>query len=177
MVLTDSGCAGYLHELHYARVAHKPYSVGDVDDPLVGITVCAYHDDEEIAKLQKRVFYKNLDHELQLQYGDDKIDFEEMKNRVVKMFSELFRGSGKGIGNWPNSTAYYAVDVIFDSQGIDETEIKFVPQPKLVEVNFLGDWHGAANAVDDISVYHQWCHDVVSTLATNELPLDRLIKL
>jgi len=180
----------YLHEFHFARLAPKPYDIDQITDPLVGLTVCAYDEDETIANQQERVLYSHLPEELNQQYCNHarKIDCVAMQAKVVAMFSELFSKAGQGIGTWPNSTAYYSVDVIFDAQDMnanddekEEAAAMFVPQPKLVEVNFLGDWHGPAAAVgEDVGLYHQWATDIVSTLVnthTKDLPVERLIKL
>lgn len=170
----------YTHQIRYGRLANKPYSVKDLDDFQVALTVCAYDEDEEIANKQERVYYTDLEKCMEEQYGPNKIDVEEMHNRTVKMLRELFTGAGKEIGTWPNSSAYYAVDLIYEGPPCGYTE-KFTPQPKLLEVNFMGDWHGVEAAVgDQLPLYHQWATDLFLTLAypnANALPNNRLIKL
>eukprot|EP01039_Chlorochromonas_danica_P008757 gene8756-9656_t len=170
----------YTHQIRYGRLANKPYSVKDLGDWQVALTVCAYDEDEEIANKQERAFYTDLEKNMEEQYGPNKIDIEEMHHRTLKMLRELFTGAGKEIGTWPNSSAYYAVDLIYEGPPSGYTE-KFTPQPKLLEVNFMGDWHGVESAVgDQLPLYHQWATDLYLALAypnSNALPNDRLIRL
>lgn len=177
----------YLHELSYSRLSYSPYSNDQLHDPRVSITVCAYDDNEEIASAQDRILHTKMQEELDKQYGEGNVDWSDMKSRTVQMLSELFRGAGKAVGQWPNSSAYYSVDVIYDFN--DESKLqnkregegnKQIAKPRLLEVNFLGDWHGVdATVEDDRELYFQWATDVMTTLTLPEdkLPLSRLMKL
>lgn len=81
-----------------------------------------------------------------------KWDIVELKLRG--MLREVFSSFGPSVGHWPRSSAYYAVDVILDededdegngvgSDGTDEgIVIGKIPEPKLLEINFMGDWNG-----------------------------------
>uniref|UniRef100_A0A7S3H541 Uncharacterized protein n=1 Tax=Spumella elongata TaxID=89044 RepID=A0A7S3H541_9STRA len=102
----------------------------------------------------------------------------------------MFRGAATSIGNWPQSSAYYSVDVIFDNaaqhakesnstDSVEHAEKSFIPVPKLVEVNFMGDWHGLEAAVHRRADYEQWSTDLITVLATkrNVSHNDRLIAL
>jgi hypothetical protein len=156
-------------------------------DPKVAITVNAYDEDEEIANNQGRVHQLHIQEELDKQYGEGVFDWCEIRGKTTQLLSELFRGAAKSIGQWPNSSAYYSVDIIYDlNNGEECVEERMVAggkrqaYPKLIEVNFMGDWHGALGAVEgDQEKFFQWATDVLSVLALpqNELPLSRLTKL
>ena len=80
------------------------------------------------------------------------------------MFSQLFRGVAPLVGTWPQSRAYYAVDVV-----IDDSDRK-APQPKLCEVNFMGNFGAlrvAAEQAGRIDLYHEWANDLMLALATD----------
>ena len=58
---------------------------------------------------------------------------------------EVFGGLAPLVGHWPRSSAYYAVDVLFDNAAnVDNDDFSrkpfATPVPKLVEINFMGDW-------------------------------------
>jgi hypothetical protein len=40
-----------------------------------------------------------------------------------------------------------------------------LPQPKLVEINFMGDWKGAEAAAESEEEFHQWVSDLITCLA------------
>lgn len=169
----------YVHQLRYARLANKAYHAEQLYDQEVVMSVTCHHDDEEIANKQERVHWTNMPEELEKQYGVEALDIPNLNRKTEQLLSELFGNAGRCIGQWPNSSAYYAVDIIYDaaevvyataeSKATGETPIRSTPQPKLVEVSFLGDWHGVEVAVENIdhSLYHQFANDVLLTLATN----------
>eukprot|EP01031_Cornospumella_fuschlensis_P030083 gene30083-36334_t len=171
--------AAYVHELHYARLANKPYSADKIDDMEVALTVAAYHEDESIASLQERVFHTDMQAELDKQYGEGAVDAQLMVQHTVQAFRELFRGAGQEIGCWPNSSAYYGVDVMYECPAAGAGAGGFVPVPKILEVNFMGDWHGVEVAVgDDHDKFIEWANDVFMVLAHPTLiPSSRLTKL
>lgn len=107
------------------------------------------------------------------------------------LLRDLFRGAAGSIGEWPQCSAYYSVDVIFDNAAqhistsasspaaaVDGREdsgenkadppfpLSFTPVPKLVEVNFMGDWHGVEAGVHGRADYEQWAGDLITVLAT-----------
>lgn len=154
-------------------------------DPQVSITVSAYSEDQSIAELQDRLFYDDL--QVALEEEHTGIDCEGMVQQTHTMLRELFRGAASSIGEWPQSSAYYSIDVIFDNaaqhssndRDVQSVGEAFVPVPKLVEVNFMGDWHGLEAAVHHRSQYEQWAADLITVLATKQDvgDNDRLIAL
>jgi hypothetical protein len=166
----------YVHELFYARLANKQYSIEELMDNEVAITVNAYAEDIEIANKQQRIFHHNLEAELKSSYSN--LNFKAMIKNSHTLLGELFGGAANSIGSWPNSSAYYSVDIIFDTsdaellsdnekadKSINESIV--VPSSKLIEVNFMGDWHSVEIAVDKKEQYEQWANDLVTVLATN----------
>lgn len=166
----------YVPVLHYARLANKPYSMKELDNREVALTVSCYDEDETIANAQERRFHTEFQSCLDTQYGEGVIDTSAMWTRTLEMLRELFgTAAAKEIGSWPNSSAYYGVDVIYDAAELTTateqgaTITGFVPQPKLLEVNFLGDWHGVEVAVnDDKELYHDWVRDLLQVLVMSE---------
>jgi hypothetical protein len=165
----------YLHQLRYARLANKEYQPDQLYDQEVVMSVTCHHDDEEIANKQERVLYLEMDQELSKQYGEETLNLPKMHKKVEELMSEFFGNAGRSIGQWPNSSAYYAVDIIFDAEQIvfphlaPPQEGGLVPQPKLLEVSFLGDWHGVEAAVEHQypEMYQHFTNDVLLTLATD----------
>lgn len=101
------------------------------------LTVNAYNDDEEIANKQTRIFREDLKRELIEENPD--LDHPAMMKGLEDMMRELFGGLAPSIGSWPASSAYYAVDVIFDANESSRSpQGSFIPQAKLLEVNFMG---------------------------------------
>lgn len=167
--------------MHYARLANKPYSIDKLDDQEIALTVSAYHEDEAIANAQERRFHTELDDCFVAQYGEGVIDTNGMWSSTLQLLRELFgTGAAKEIGTWPNSSAYYGVDIIFDAAQLTLSSIDgvqgFIPQPKLLEVNFLGDWHGVEVAVGDKKeLYHEWVRDLLQVLVlTNHCSVEDL---
>ncbi len=164
-----------MHTLYYARLANKPYSMDQLTDPEVSITVSAYSEDKAVAEQQARLL--NVDLQAALEEEHAGIDYPGMVKEMHTMLKELFRGAASSIGNWPQSSAYYSVDVIFDNAAqhastVDSTDPanraskSFIPVPKLVEVNFMGDWHGLEAAVHRRADYEEWSTDLITVLAT-----------
>ena len=167
--------SAYVHTLYYARLANKPYNIAQLSDPEVAVTVSAYSEDQAIAEQQARLL--NVDLQTALEEEHPHIDYPGMINEMHTMLRELFRGAASSIGNWPQSSAYYSVDVIFDnaaqhlsaetSEGsVAHPAVSFIPVPKLVEVNFKGDWHPLEAAVHSRADYEQWSTDLITVLAT-----------
>ena len=192
LFINISTLTGFTHSLCYARLAVKPYDVGLLVDPLISITVCAYDEDDSVAGLQDRLLHTDMQSELDAQYGPGAVDWAALRLRTDAMLSELFRAAGRAIGQWPNSVAYYSVDVIYEldentadtNVTADDTgavgEGKLSVQPKLIEVNFMGDWHGVEAAVrNERILYLQWARDLVRTLVfpSEEVPHERVYSL
>lgn len=179
----------YTHALYYARLANKAYDETRLRDPEVSITVSAYDEDQAIADRQERLL--NVDLRAALEQDHPGINYEGMEGEMRRLLSELFRGAAGSIGQWPQSSAYYSVDVIFDNaaqcaknssgdkssapNSNDDSQVKgeesgysFTPVPKLVEVNFMGDWHGVEAAVHQPGDYHEWATDLLTVLATTQ---------
>jgi hypothetical protein len=178
-----------MHELCYARLANKEYHPDQLYDQEIVMSVTCYHDDEEIADKQERVLYLQMNEVLEEQYGDKKLDLPEMHKKTLQLLSEFFQNAGRSIGQWPNSSAYYAVDIIYDAHEIvfspeeKESGVRITPLPKLLEVSFLGDWHGVevTTAEEEIGengtkkkkkkkknvLYEQFANDLLFTIATD----------
>ena len=171
-----------MHHLFYARLANKPYSVDQLHDDKVAITVCAYDEDETIASMQERMLNVDMKKELEKQYPG--LRYDDMIERTYDLLSDLFGKAAASIGEWPQSSAYYSIDVIFDTskcslrsadgevaQSVFDNNLlndALTPQPKLLEVNFMGDWHGVEAAVHRREDYEQWVSDLVTVIATND---------
>lgn len=170
-----------MHELHYARLANKPFAPDRLDDMEVALTVSAYHEDETIANQQERVHHTEMQAELDKQYGEGVVDAQLMTQRTLQALRELFRGAAQEIGHWPNSSAYYGVDVMYECPSVSSAAAaRMEPVPKILEVNFMGDWHGVEAAVgDDHDKYIEWANDVFLVLCqpTSDIPASRLTKL
>lgn len=136
-----------------------------IDDMEVALTVSAYHEDESIANQQERVYHTDFQAELDLQYGEGVVDAKQMTKHTIQAFSELFRGAEQEIGHWPNSSAYYGVDVMYECP-TGSSAHGLVPVPKILEVNFMGDWHGVEVAVgSDCEKFVEWANDLYLVLA------------
>ena len=77
-------------------------------------------------------------------------DWAYMEQGLRQMLFELFSGVGASVGRWPQSSAYYAVDVVFDSSTAR-------PLPKLLEVNYMGDLKGVHLCSASEDAYHTVC--------------------
>lgn len=160
----------YVHNLFYARLANKVYDVTKVKDNEVMLTVNCYSEDEDIANKQQRLTRNNLKIALENEYKDSLNWEQDSIESMYTLLTEFFGGVARSIGSWPNSRAYYAVDIIFDHS--DE-----IPMPYLVECNFMGDWHGMQNAFEPDD-YHQWVNDILLSLASkDELDSSKFRKL
>ena len=128
--------------------------------------------------------------ELDKEYGPGAVNWNDLRLQTNNMLSELFRAAGRAIGQWPNSAAYYSVDVIYDvnrentnegiGSGAESHHDMLNIQPKLIEVNFMGDWHGVENAVGSHhELYWEWAGDLVRTLVfpAEEVPSERVLLL
>lgn len=174
----------FVPHLHYARLANKPYSLDQLDDHQIALTVSAYNEDESIASAQERCFHTELPAAVARQYGAGVIDTDAMWQRTLTVLKDLFgTAAAKEIGCWPHSSAYYSVDIIYDAaemilqqQKTPEVPVtNFVPQPKVLEVNFMGDWHGVENAATDKQFFHEWIEDLMKVVVlTDEVTVDAL---
>lgn len=171
--------SAYMHSMFYARIAVKPYDSNQLDDSLVAITVCGYDEDEELAAQQIRMNKQELQCQLEQDYPA--LNWDKMVDEMRGVLSELFGSVGPSIGHWPQCSAYYGVDVIFDASEEQQThrvvkqqeefeiaERVFVPQPKLLEVNFMADWAGVEKICEDRAEFQQWMRDVVAVTGTRE---------
>lgn len=130
------------------------------------MTVCAYDEDEDVANKQERVFHSNMQIELDNQYGPGKANFKQMLDDTHNLFRELFQGAANSIGIWPNSRAYYSVDIIYDASPMKDG---LNPAVKIVECNFLGDWNGVEEAVKpNREQLYEWADDLITVLATDQ---------
>ena len=159
----------YVHNLFYARLANKAYDINKIKDNEVMLTVNCYSDNEDIANKQQRLTREKLKIALESEY--EGLNWEEESiERMYTLLAEFFGGVSSSIGSWPNSRAYYAVDIIFD-------HTNQIPMPYLVEVNFMGDLHGMENAFEPDD-YHSWVNDMILALALkDELDSSRFRKL
>jgi len=162
----------YLHQLFYARLANKPYDVGNLRDQEVSLTVSAYRSNQAVSARQERLLADELQQQLMLE--DPQLDFRKhVQEKCYRLLCELFGGVARSVGHWPCSSAYYSVDVILDDQercskksaAVGEEE-DIGPSPKLIEVNYMGDWLGV-KAVAPPELYQQWAQDLLEVLATN----------
>ena len=160
----------YVHNFYYARLANKPYDITQVRDNEIMLTVNCYSEIEDIANRQQRMTKENLKINFETEY--DGLKWDDCIESMYTLLHELFYGVKESIGEWPNSRAYYAVDIIFDHSNP-------IPVPKLVEVNFIGDWHGVLSSVEgDIEKFYQWCNDILKSLTTtDELDSNKFRKL
>lgn len=142
---------GYMCNLFYARLANKPYDAKNLSDNEVALTVNCYNEDDEIASRQMRMNRAEIKDAMMQEYPW--IDFEIMiVGQIESLLSELFSGVASSVGNWPSSSAYYAVDIIFDTEpSTEEVAVEsvfsssssslhhqFLPVAKLLEVNYMG---------------------------------------
>lgn len=131
-----------MHELFFARLANREYDPALVgEDEQVALTVCAYSEDENIASLQERLFRG------QLRYALAKEGFHNWDKLVIScrtLCRELFQSAAPSIGVWPRSAAYYSLDVILEVDDIGRTNSEVTP--RLLEVNFMGDWSALKTA-------------------------------
>jgi hypothetical protein len=133
-----------MHELFYARLANEEYDIAQVEaNTEVSLTVSAYSDNHSIANKQTRLSRRQLRHTLESEYQrSDGFDWFRLLASVRNVCGELFGRAASSIGEWPRSSAYYGLDIMFDSS----SENRFY-DPKLLEVNFMGDWDGPLHAV------------------------------
>jgi len=164
----------YMHQLYYARLANKPYDVSNLCDQEVSLTVSSYRSNLVESAKQERLMAEELQ-DLLIQ-EDPQLDYHKhIHEKCYRLLCELFGGVARSVGRWPCSSAYYSVDVILDDQqrcsrksvgGYEEEEVDVGPSPKLIEVNYMGDWLGV-KAVAPLESYNQWAQDLLEVLATN----------
>lgn len=137
-----------------------------------------YDDDVEVAERQERRFFDEFPKCLTDQYGVGVVDTEGMWRKTLELLTDVFGTAGRQeIGNWPNSCAYYSVDVIYDATGLETSgSMGFVPQPKLLEINFMGDWHGVETALHhDQARFYAWIRDLLDVLVfTDRVSVEEL---
>lgn len=161
----------YMHTLFYARLANKLYNVKEIVDQEVVLTVSAYNEDMDIANKQTRMTSEDL--KSQLIQENPSLDYDAMILTMQDMVKDLFSSVATSIGEWPQCSAYYGVDAIFDHH------CDLRPQAKLIEVNFMGDWKGVKGICRDEDQFNEWVNDLVTCLATRDdmQSNPRLIKL
>ena len=152
----------YMHQLFYARLANFKYDTAALErDPEVALTVSAYNDDAEIAGRQGRLSRSQLRRALEQEYtaliqrGECVSDSPDMStippsfpwaklvDDIQTLCTELFAQSAPSIGSWPRSSAYYSLDIM-----VDASHAPYKYTPKLIEVNFNGDWDGVNRACE-----------------------------
>lgn len=177
-----------MHNFYYARLANKAYEydAAKMQDNEMALTVCAYDEDEEIAARQRRLHRGRLQPILEEELGP-LFDWSVFEHGVRNVLSKLLRGAAPSIGEWSRSRAYYSFDIIIDASEVADVECEDyscdVPLavglidgqvmrlvPKLLEVNFIGDWHGVEHAMDTPDAYHQWIKDLLTYLTTDVDP-------
>ena len=187
----------FMCEYYYARLANKPYDAKHLGDSEIVLTVNAYNEDDSIASKQERVSYENLASELGLDdivvdevTGEATSRFQILERSIIDMMSHLFSSSGRSIGVWPQSSAYYCVDVILDwdwdaSQSkcnhimfnVDRFRKMKIPVPKLIEINFMGDFHAFEMAMmklpyhdetNKISAFHHFAAEVLHCMVSKD---------
>lgn len=143
----------YMHKYLYARLANRKYDASRLSEDEVAITVSAYSTNEAVAQRQERNPREQLRRELEYEYP--LFSWDTMIAELEELCSELFSAAALSIGYWPRSSAYYSLDVMLDTsdqaiyfnQALQErqrllSQSTFVqPTPRLIEVNFMGDWH------------------------------------
>lgn len=179
----------YVHDLFFARLANEDYDVHQLMEKEVVLTVTAYDEDPNVANRQQRLSREQLISQLLLE--DETLNVDGMIDAMNAMLGDLFGSIAPSIGSWPACSAYYAVDVIFDaanpvksggllgmgsnlSVSINHQDDKWIPCPKLIEVNFMGDWQGVSRLSSDIDAqegnghpqyyFHQWIEDMMTVL-------------
>lgn len=148
----------YMHETYYARLANKVYDKSQLQDMQVALTVCCYDEDLDIRNKQRRMTKEDI--RINLLKDFPEMDWNYFDKGIEHLLHDLFKGVGKSVGNYPQSSAYYAVDIIFDHTNINK------PEAKLLEVNFMGDWTGIEIVSAAPNDYHKFVNDLVIGLAS-----------
>lgn len=155
--------SAFMSETYYARLANCVYDTSDLRNPEVSMTVTCYDADDNIRERQERTSLNRLATALGLEdtivderSGMETSRYHLVEKSVISMLGHLFSSAAKGVGCWPRSCAYYAVDVILDWDWGPETDSRHlgamydcayfkrhnIPIPRLLEVNFMGDLTG-----------------------------------
>jgi len=161
----------YMHSDYYARLANKKYDPAHLQDEEVALTVSAYSQDTERAGRQRRLSRKQLEEALLRE--NPAMDPQTLGDDIERLVSELFGGIAPSIGHWPRSSAYYAVDIIFDAHGpvrAGQESSHTPPTAKLIEVNFMGDITGYRHTCSSEEVYCSWVSELIRLMATKESP-------
>jgi hypothetical protein len=121
------------------------------------LSVNAYNSNSTIREQCMRLTKEELKKELCEE--NPGIDYDGMVLAMTEVLRELFRDVAPSVGEWPRSSAYYAVDIMFDSdcctENLGVAGAGVIPTPKLLEVNYMGDWKGM-----------QWSCNRVAALAS-----------
>ena len=152
----------YMHQLFYARLANFKYDTAALEcDPEVALTVSAYNDNAEIAGRQGRLSRNQLRRALEKEYAaliqsekcvsnspnmptiPPSFPWAKLVDDIQTLCTELFAQSAPSIGSWPRSSAYYSLDIM-----VDASHAPYKYTPKLIEVNFNGDWDGVDRACE-----------------------------
>lgn len=166
-----------MHELFYARLANLEYDPAQLsEEEQVALTVSAYSEDKVIADLQERLLRGQLRYALE---EEGFAHWEELVASCRTLCRELFESAASSVGSWPRSSAYYSLDVILE-EGVG-TGTESGVTPRLLEVNFMGDWDGVKKACDpavgaakpthaleaEITLC-EWVNDLLTCLGTSE---------
>jgi hypothetical protein len=123
------------------------------------LSVNAYNSSSMIREQCMRLTKEELKKELCEENSG--IDYDGMVLAMTEVLRELFRDVAPSVGEWPRSSAYYAVDIMFDcdcyTEKLSVAGAGVIPTPKLLEVNYMGDWKGM-----------QWSCNRVAALAASE---------
>ena len=121
------------------------------------------------------------------------VDWPRALAELAALAGELFGGAAAPlVGAWPRSRAYYGIDVVFDdaraqrrrrrpaaaapaldggAEEEEEEEEDLQPVPKLLEVNFMGDFESIGTCARDGGEperFDEWLGDVLTVIATDE---------
>ena len=172
-----------MHELFFARLANREYDPALVDaDEQVALTVCAYSEDAAVASLQERLFRGQLRYALE---AEGFTNWDGLVASCRTVCREIFQSAAPSVGSWPRSAAYYALDIILEERGaiipgagVDSGVGCGEVIPRLLEVNFMGDWAALEHSSSTVSSkpthvlekeYTQcdWVNDLFTCLGTS----------
>lgn len=149
----------YLHCDYYARIANKPYDTSNITDEEVCLTVSAYSDDAVRASKQRRLSRHQLE-EILHRHNESTFTTNRLSDQIEHLVYDLFSKVAPSVGHWPNSSAYYAVDIIFDD----------TYSAKLIEVNFMGDITGYRHVCASDEASALFVKELIELMATTGPP-------
>ena len=92
-------------------------------------------------------------------------DCPALVGELKSMCADVVRIMAASVGSWPRSRAVYGLDVI-----LEHDPLAAAPTPKLLEINFGGDFdaaRGAAVASDEEEQFQLWGDDLATVLFTD----------